>query len=172
MSNIIDNFAADMTFNLLEKLKCYLKVAVILITFHLLLVTASYGQTLREAFASMPDSLMPTLTRNNRLDLMDFMDAKMKAAVTNKLGGETLMTFLSSDSLSLKPSDAMTVELKMQMADTTAVVCMKRVYTTLSGESQTVLTRYAASTWQELAPAALMESTLRRIDEKATTPNL
>ena len=137
---------------------------MILISLHISLVISA--QTLREAFTSMPDSLLPTLTQNNRLDLMDFMDAKMKSVVTNKLGGESQMNFLSSDSLSVRLSDALTLDMKMEKADTMTVICLKRTYTTLTGEHQSVLTRYASRSWEELSPATVIESTLRRIDEK------
>ena len=129
-------------------------------------VGAQEAQTMREAFKAMPDSLMPYLTTNNRLDLMDFMDAKMKAAVTNLLEGQTEMTFLSDDSLSLRMSDALTIEMKTQKVDTTTVVDFKRIYFTRSGERQVVLTRYDARTWHELSPAIVIESTLPKFDEK------
>lgn len=136
---------------------------------YLFSVSAS-AQTVREAFKAMPDSLVPYLTANNRLDLMDFMDAKMKATVTNLLDGQTEMTFLSDDSLSIRMSDALTIELKTQQADTVPVVSLKRVYLTREGERQAVLTRYDARTWQELSPATVIESTLPKFDEKVILP--
>ena len=136
---------------------------------YLFSVSAS-AQTVREAFKAMPDSLMPYLTANNRLDLMDFMDAKMKAAVTNRLEGQTEMTFLSDDSLSIRMSNALTIEMKTQQADTVTVVSLKRVYLTREGERQAVLTRYDARTWQELSPATVIESTLPKFDEKVILP--
>ena len=166
MSNNIDNFAAAMTYNLFEKRKRLLKVVMILITFNLSLITPAIAQTVREAFKAMPDSLVPYLTANNRLDLMDFMDAKMKAVVTNLLEGQTEMTFLSDDSLSIRMSDALTIEMKTQKVDTVMVVDLKRVYQTREGERQTVLSRYDARTWQELTSATIIESTLPKFDEK------
>ena len=136
---------------------------------YLFSVSAS-AQTVREAFKAMPDSLMPYLTANNRLDLMDFMDAKMKAAVTNRLEGQTEMTFLSDDSLSIRMSNALTIEMKTLKADTVTVVSLKRVYLTREGERQAVLTRYDARTWQELSPATVIESTLPKFDEKVILP--
>mgnify|MGYP002623927606 CR=1 FL=1 len=134
--------------------------------------SASRAQTLREAFTAMPDSLLPTLTKNNRLDMLDFMDAKMKAAVTNKLDGETLMTHLSDDSLAMRMSDALTVEMRLLQADSTAVVCVKRTYTTAGGERQTLLNSYDAQTWRELTTAAtVVESTLQRRDGKTAPDN-
>ena len=34
---------------------------------------------IRDVFKQMPDSLMPYLSQNNRLDFIDFLDANMKA---------------------------------------------------------------------------------------------
>lgn len=69
--------------------------------------------TIADLFKVMPDSLMPLLTQNNRLDMIDFMDAKMKARVTNKLEGESEMTALTADSLSIRMSSAMQIDLKL-----------------------------------------------------------
>lgn len=140
-------------------------LAVALVACHVLSVTC-HAQTMREAFTVMPDSLMPYLTKNNRLDMIDFMDAKMKAAVTNMLGGETVMTFLSDDSLAVRMSDALTLEMKVQKADTTAIVLVRHIYHTTGGEHQTLLTRYDARSWQELSPATVLESTLPNLFEK------
>lgn len=146
------------------------RVIAIIIAFHFSL-TSCNAQSLREAFTAIPDSLMLYLSKNNRLDLMDFMDAKMKASVTNKLDGETVMTYLSDDSLALHMSDALTVEMKIHQADTIAVIDVKRTYNTISGQHQTLLTRYHARTWQELAPPIVVASTLPRFDEQVMSDN-
>ena len=36
---------------------------------------------MRDVFKQMPDSLLPYLTQNNRLDFIDFMDSNMVAIV-------------------------------------------------------------------------------------------
>jgi hypothetical protein len=59
----------------------------------------------------MPDSLMPYLTANNRLDFIDFLDSNMKAEVTNMTGGVSEMTALTDDSLSIRMSDALRVDM-------------------------------------------------------------
>ena len=148
----------------------FLRIVVIITLNSQLLTLNSQAQTIREAFKAMPDSLMPYLTANNRLDLMDFMDAKMKATVTNLLEGQTEMTFLSDDSLSIRMSDALTIEMKTQKVDTITVATLKRIYNTREGERQAVLTRYDTRTWKELTPATVIESTLPKFDEKVT-PN-
>ena len=57
--------------------------------------------SIRDVFRAMPDSLLPYLTANNRLDFIDFIDSGMKAEVRNSLGGQSLMTALTADSLSI-----------------------------------------------------------------------
>ena len=133
----------------------------------LLISVAAIGQaqTIRDAFKAMPDSLTPYLTANNRLDMLDFMDAKMKAVVTNELDGQTEMLFLSDDSLSIKMSNALTLELKVEQIDTTTVLRLKRIYHVNHDRAQTILTRYDTSTWQALSTEVL-SSTLQRRDEE------
>jgi hypothetical protein len=66
---------------------------------------------IRDVFRQMPDSLMPYLTANNRLDFIDFLDSNMKAEVTNMTGGVSEMTALTDDSLSIRMSDALRVDM-------------------------------------------------------------
>lgn len=65
----------------------------LLFSFLLLLSAASAGaQTnINAVFVSLPDSLLPLLTRNDRLDLLDYHEAGMEARVTNSLGGTTTL---------------------------------------------------------------------------------
>ena len=64
------------------------------------------GADIRKLFLSMPDSIMPMLTANDRLDFLDFMDSGMKAKVSNRLGGESVMTDLSGTSLTVRTSQS------------------------------------------------------------------
>ena len=86
--------------------------------------------SIRDALKLMPDSLVPYLTVNNRLDMIDFMDAKMKAAVDNALTGETEMIYLSDDSLAIKMSEASLLTMKVVKQDTTSVIVLHRTYYT------------------------------------------
>ena len=67
--------------------------------------------SITDVFKQMPDSLMPYLSANNRLDFIDFMDSNMKAEVTNQTGGTSEMTALTDDSLSIRMSDALRVDM-------------------------------------------------------------
>lgn len=83
-----------------------------------------------DCFREIPDSLFPTLSRNNRLDMLDFMESKMKAEVTNRLGGKSEMTSLTDSTLSIQMSNALKVDMLLltpeSPADTNSeeVICM------------------------------------------------
>jgi len=82
------------------------KLFIILILALVAAVATADTLTIRGLFTEMPDSIIPYLSRNNRLDFIDFMDSKMKAEVTNDFGGKSLMTALSDDSLSIRLNEA------------------------------------------------------------------
>ena len=130
----------------------------------------SPAQNVRELFKTMPDSLAPYLTVNNRLDMMDFVDAGMKAIVTNQLGGDTEMTFLSDDSLSVKMNSAFLLDLKIQKQDTTTVVCLKRTYLTQKGQYE-VVSQTFTSYWHPLSKPVVESTLSRRDDELKTLPH-
>ena len=121
-------------------------------------------------FKTMPDSLAPYLTVNNRLDMMDFVDAGMKAIVTNQLGGDTEMTFLSDDSLSVKMNSAFLLDLKIQKQDTTTVVCLKRTYLTQKGQYE-VVSQTFTSYWRPLSKPVVESTLSKRDDELMTLPH-
>ena len=130
----------------------------------------SPAQNVRELFKTMPDSLAPYLTVNNRLDMMDFVDAGMKAIVTNQLGGDTEMTFLSDDSLSVKMNSAFLLDLKIQKQDTTTVVCLKRTYLTQKGQYERVSQTFT-SYWRPLSKPVVESTLSKRDDELMTLPH-
>ena len=130
----------------------------------------SPAQNVRELFKTMPDSLAPYLTVNNRLDMMDFVDAGMKAIVTNQLGGDTEMTFLSDDSLSVKMNSAFLLDLKIQKQDTTTVVCLKRTYLTQKGQYELVSQTFT-SYWRPLSKPVVESTLSKRDDELMTLPH-
>lgn len=125
---------------------------------------------IRDVFRQMPDSLMPYLTHNNRLDMIDFMDAGMKAAVTNRLGGETLMTYLSADSLHIQMSLALEVEMKLEKTDTLWTVCVKHTYLTAGRQKEVAVCRYS-SFWRPVGQCDVQSTLLRRDDEVANKPH-
>ena len=119
---------------------------------------------IREVFKLMPDSLLPYLTQNNRLDMIDFMDAKMKAAVDNQLGGESEMTYLSDDSLCIKMNESMTLELKMSRDEKEPIVLMKRTYQITERQKEILIGRYSSS-WRLISDVSVKSTLLKRDEE-------
>ena len=142
-----------------------------LLSGHLFVLAQTKPLNIREVFKQMPDSLLPYLTNNNRLDMMDFMDAKMKAAVDNMLGGESEMTFLSDDSLCIKMSDAMTLELKLQTENNEQIVMMKRTYQTAKRQKEILINSFSSS-WRPISEVSLESTLLKRDDEIISKPHL
>ncbi len=53
--------------------------------------------TMDSLLVAMPDTLIPLLSKAQRLDCCDFMKSKMRAVVTNNLGGKSELTALTAD---------------------------------------------------------------------------
>lgn len=107
-----------------------------------LAVSSSVAQTkIRDIFLQMPDSMLPYLTENNRLDFLDFMDSGMKAEVRNELEGHSEMLALSDEELLLQVSPSMKVQMRMmpvseEVDSCTQVVCVITTYGKDAPESQ------------------------------------
>ena len=133
--------------------------------------------TIGELFKQMPDSLMPYLTKNNRLDMMDFMDAHMKAEVTNQLDGKSEMTALTADSLTIQMSDALQVDMKLvagndsrvasmlQEGYDSLVVCVQNTYKISERQIEKTI-RLFSTTWRPLSlPQTVCSTLLKRDDD-------
>ena len=61
-----------------------------------LIITLALGQALqaqkmRDVFAAMPDSVLGIMTKNNRLDCIDFIENDMEAKVRNRFDGFSVL---------------------------------------------------------------------------------
>ena len=124
----------------------------------LVLANGAFAQTtMSEALKSMPDSLMPYLTHNNRLDCIDFCEANMKAEVRNAFDGNSELLRLTSHYALFRLNDASSVELCLMDTDsnqagssdtgTQQVVCMIQTYGTDLRES---VISFFTTSWQQL----------------------
>ena len=107
-----------------------------------------------ELFKQMPDSLMPYLTTNNKLDMLDFIDAGMEAKVTNKFDGESILCELDSTYLRLKLNTSVEVEMKLLSSSnllndsTKNLICIVTTYGDLIKES---VLKLFTSKWNSIA---------------------
>jgi len=118
-----------------------------------------------DLFKAMPDSLMPYLTKNNRLDMIDFMEAKMKAEVTNSLEGKSVMTALTADSLSIIMSNALQVDMKLLEHGDSMVVCMQKTYKISEHQVEKIVQLFS-TVWCPLSEPEIVSSSLLKRDEK------
>jgi len=123
---------------------------------------------LSDLFRAMPDSLLPVLSENNRLDMIDFMASGMKAEVSNRLGGKSEMTLLTDDSLRVKVSEALTVILLLitpldSIENGGKIICFIRTYGTDASMLQSVTSFYTPQWSQIDQTPPLQEEDRRRI---------
>lgn len=127
-----------------------IRIFILLLAAGTMLCNAQTTVTMRDVFSQMPDSLLPYLSHNNKLDLVDFIDSGMDAEVSNSFDEQVKLTKLTSDYLQLQPSEASSIEMKLlpytgTTPDSTSnVVC---VVTTLGKQPQASIVRFYTSSW-------------------------
>lgn len=117
----------------------------------LLLVACSQVEArtpIRNWLATMPDSVMPLLTKNNCLDFLDFYDCGMEAIVSNRVDGKSRMDTLTEDFVCINYTRTTDVRMKLLMInDTVDVLCM---VTTVKAQVDDSRMAFFDSGWQPL----------------------
>lgn len=91
----------------------------------LVIVAADAQTTMRSVIVSMPDSILPLLSKVNREDCVDFREAGMQARVTNRLGASSELTDLTADFARWQYTEGTVYEMKLlPLADTLQVLCV------------------------------------------------
>lgn len=107
---------------------------IIFIILSLFLTCAVEAQVkMRDVIRQMPDTLVPYLKQNARLDFIDFMDSGMKAEVSNDLGGKSQLTELTDDYASITLNSASQIQLRLldvneTIDDARQIICMVRTF--------------------------------------------
>ena len=110
---------------------------------------------MRDWLIAMPDSVMPLLTKNNRLDFVDFHDCGMEAKVTNLLDGKSSMDTLTDDYVHINYTKTTTVDMKLlAVNDTTEVLCM---VTTVKSSVEDSRIAFFDSQWCPLGTSAFFK---------------
>lgn len=108
----------------------------ILFTLHFSLFASFAQLRMRDMFASMPDSMLAMMTKNDRLDCIDFIENNMKASVRNKLDQYVELKQLTADYLLLETSELSRVEMKMiSQSDSTCLLYVVRTYCGAAADS-------------------------------------
>lgn len=99
-------------------------------------ILPAFPADLRTLFLNMPDSVMPTLTRSDRMDFMDYLDSGMKARARNRLGGESVMTSFSDNMLTVMTSKSGRTDIVLfERKKGPALVCVIRTVTVRYSDS-------------------------------------
>ena len=102
------------------------------------------GVCIRDIYAEAPDSIFPLLTKNNRLDQIDFRENNMKAEVKNKFDAHAELLVLNDKYLKLQLSKHCLVEMRL-LSDST--FCMVQTYNDPAPDSRI---RLFDTRWNEL----------------------
>lgn len=124
--------------------------------FFLLCVLLASGRmgarTMREVFAEMPDSVLELLTKNNRLDCIDFIENSMAARVRNTMGDYSELKVLNDSYLRMQLTAASQIEMKLLAgADSVQYICLVRTYAGPVEESSVAL---YTTDWEQLPSEA------------------
>ena len=97
-----------------------------LLTILILLVVSMRGnaQTMKELFTNMPDTILPSLSKNDRLDMIDLIENKMTNEVTNQLRGKSKMTVLTDNLAKIQLSELAEVQLCKLSTPDSYLICM------------------------------------------------
>lgn len=110
---------------------------------------------MRDWLIAMPDSVMPLLTKNNRLDFVDFHDCGMEAKVANLLDGKSSMDTLTDDYVHINYTKTTTVDMKLlTVNDTTDVLCM---VTTVKSSVEDSRIAFFDSQWHSLGTSTFLK---------------
>lgn len=113
-----------------------------------LLVTSVQAKSLKDLWVSMPDSLLPTLDRNLRLELVELEEMGVKPNVKNLLGEECDMDTLTNDYLECTTSKAARLQMiYLPSSAGDSVLCVIKTFRAPSKESEI---RFYDQGWRQL----------------------
>ena len=120
-----------------------------------LMLVAARAADLRTLFVGMPDSIMPTMTKSERMDFLDYMDSGMRARVRNKLGGESVMTAFSDRSLTVMTSQSGRVEMVLfPLKNSENLICIIKTVTARYEDSRI---QFYSEDWKSVPVEELIE---------------
>lgn len=113
-----------------------------------LLVTSVQAKSLKDLWVSMPDSLLPTLDWNLRLELVELEEMGVKPNVKNLLGEECDMDTLTNDYLECTTSKAARLQMiYLPSSAEDSVLCVIKTFCAPSKESEI---RFYDQDWRQL----------------------
>lgn len=103
---------------------------------------------MREVFAELPQEVLPLMTKNNRLDCIDFIENNMKASVRNALDEYVTLDELDDIHLKLTTSESGYIEMMLLPYDTTQIIALVR--TSVIGITYDSSIEFYTTDWHKL----------------------
>ncbi len=129
-------------------------------------VTPVLAQTMKEVWNTMPDSIMPLLSRNNRLDCVDYWEAGQQGDVKNRLEGKVAILFMNEDSLAVADTELSSYEMKLKRSAGGSVQKIFVRHNVKIGDVKDWTERVFSFDWQLLdeyaAPGDIFENSLMK----------
>ena len=113
------------------------------------------AQAMRQLFLDAPDDVFPLLTKNNRADCIDYIDAGMEAPVANLLGGACRLKALTDDFLSIETSSVSSVQVRMLPAGGDTLLC---VVNSVKAEATSSRISFYSLGWEKLPEDGLYKA--------------
>lgn len=129
-------------------------------------VAQAPAQTMKEVWSAMPDSVMPLLSKNNRLDCVDYWEAGQQGDVKNRLEGKVSILFMNEDSLAVADTESSSYEMKLKKGERGDLlsITVRRVVKT--GDITDWTERIYSPSWrllnERLAPKEVFEENLMK----------
>lgn len=124
---------------------------------------------MRDVFAAMPDSVLPLVTKNNRLDCIDFIENHMEAKVRNAFDEYVTLEALTADYARFRTSPVAVMEMKLlALSDSARVLCL--VTTAETGDTASAIRlcdsniRFLREDWSELAADSAITFAVPAVD--------
>lgn len=128
------------------------------VNFIVLLVVATTavslkGQTASDLFVSAPESMLLTLDKTDRLDLIDFYKAGQEASVENQLGDTSAILRLTDDFVELKTGNETFELILLHMVNDSKIVCL--IQTVCAPVCDSYLAFYTTN-WKKIDPTVFI----------------
>lgn len=126
-----------------------MKRIILCLTGLMMLMQTVPAKRMRDYFAEMPDSILYVMTKNNRLDCIDFIENNMQARVRNRFDAFSELKTMTDNYLNLDLTASCQVEMKLfPVKDSVNYICMVR---TVEGpEKESSITLYTPD-WKPVA---------------------
>lgn len=126
-----------------------MKRILLIISFLVSFVIQSHSQTMSEMMRTMPDTIISLLSKNDRLDFVDYSLSGECPDISNMLGGKSKMNKLTSDYAEITLTPTSTIQFKLlELSNLSKILCMVKTLTIDSLSDSEIM--FFNSKWEKL----------------------